>query len=179
MEEENNKSIGIEAGSTADTSEEVMNADKDDAAAAQVRRRLTSHRQSLLRMHDDTRATSKKHIVPDPRYTGGKPESVDLAPDAPSENGTSPEGWVIKQRQTLRATLRQRSAKDWLTTLVPMARWIPTYDWKHFLLTDILAGLAVGVMIIPQSMSYAKLAGLPVEYGLYSSLVPSKYTIGQ
>jgi sulfate transporter 4 len=38
--------------------------------------------------------------------------------------------------------------------------------------SDILAGIMVGVMIVPQSMSYAKLAGLPVEYGLYSSLVP-------
>jgi len=35
-----------------------------------------------------------------------------------------------------------------------------------------MAGLTVGIMIIPQSMSYAKLAGLPVEFGLYSSLVP-------
>lgn len=35
-----------------------------------------------------------------------------------------------------------------------------------------IAGLTVGVMIVPQSMSYAKLAGLPVEFGLYSSLVP-------
>lgn len=40
------------------------------------------------------------------------------------------------------------------------------------LITDIIAGLTVGVMIVPQSMSYAKLAGLPVEFGLYSSLVP-------
>jgi len=34
-----------------------------------------------------------------------------------------------------------------------------------------MAGLTVGIMIIPQSMSYAKLAGLPVEFGLYSSLM--------
>jgi sulfate transporter 4 len=37
---------------------------------------------------------------------------------------------------------------------------------------DLIAGLSVGVMVIPQSMSYAKLAGLPVQYGLYSALVP-------
>lgn len=35
-----------------------------------------------------------------------------------------------------------------------------------------MAGLTVGLMIVPQSMSYAKLAGLNVEYGLYSALVP-------
>jgi sulfate transporter 4 len=36
----------------------------------------------------------------------------------------------------------------------------------------LVAGITVGAMIIPQSMSYAKLAGLPVQYGLYSALVP-------
>jgi sulfate transporter 4 len=39
-------------------------------------------------------------------------------------------------------------------------------------MADFLSGLVVGLLIVPQSMSYAKLAGLPVEYGLYSSLVP-------
>ena len=37
---------------------------------------------------------------------------------------------------------------------------------------DIVAGTIVGILIVPQSMSYAKIAGLPVAYGLYSSLVP-------
>eukprot|EP00957_Ditylum_brightwellii_P013319 1005494-Ditylum_brightwellii.AAC.1 len=37
---------------------------------------------------------------------------------------------------------------------------------------DAIAGLAVGIMIVPQSMSHTKLAGLPVQFRLYSSLVP-------
>jgi hypothetical protein len=37
---------------------------------------------------------------------------------------------------------------------------------------DWMAGILVGMMIVPQSMSYAKLAGLSIEYGLYSSFVP-------
>jgi sulfate transporter 4 len=39
-------------------------------------------------------------------------------------------------------------------------------------MSDLLSGVVVGLLIVPQSMSYAKLAGLPVEYGLYSSLLP-------
>ena len=37
---------------------------------------------------------------------------------------------------------------------------------------DIIAGISVGAMVIPQGMSYAKLAGLPNVYGLYGAFVP-------
>lgn len=37
---------------------------------------------------------------------------------------------------------------------------------------DVIAGLTVGIMIIPQSMAYAMIAGLPNQYGLYSSFMP-------
>lgn len=37
---------------------------------------------------------------------------------------------------------------------------------------DIIAGVSVGAMVIPQGMSYAKLAGLPNVYGLYGAFVP-------
>ena len=36
---------------------------------------------------------------------------------------------------------------------------------------DIIAGLTVGLVLVPQSMSYAKIANLPPQYGLYSSFV--------
>jgi sulfate transporter 4 len=69
------------------------------------------------------------------------------------------------------ASLREKTnLSQWLE--LPMWSWLKTYDYRHWLLTDLVAGLTVGVMVIPQSMSYAKLAGLPVEFGLYSALVP-------
>ena len=37
---------------------------------------------------------------------------------------------------------------------------------------DVIAGTTVGIMVIPQSMAYAMIAGLPGEFGLYSSFVP-------
>ncbi|MDX2501384.1 MAG: SulP family inorganic anion transporter, partial [Deltaproteobacteria bacterium] len=37
---------------------------------------------------------------------------------------------------------------------------------------DILAGLTVALVLIPQSMAYAELAGLPSYYGLYASFLP-------
>jgi Sulfate permease family len=65
-----------------------------------------------------------------------------------------------------------KTCDDVTLSLLPLYKWLKVYEWKRTLPKDLVAGLTVGVMIIPQSMSYAKLAGLPVEYGLYSALVP-------
>ena len=49
--------------------------------------------------------------------------------------------------------------------------WMRHYR-RAWLAGDLTAGLVVGIMIIPQSMAYAMLAGLPVQIGLYASLLP-------
>ncbi len=58
-----------------------------------------------------------------------------------------------------------------LKKLLPILQWLPNYSAQN-LKADIPAGLTVGVMLIPQGMAYAMIAGLPVEYGLYAALVP-------
>ena len=55
--------------------------------------------------------------------------------------------------------------------LLPILDWLPSYGRKE-LAGDVPAGLTVGVMLIPQGMAYALIAGLPVVYGLYAALVP-------
>ena len=54
---------------------------------------------------------------------------------------------------------------------IPILDWIPTYSKSDFQ-GDLIAGLTVGVMLIPQGMAYAMLAGLPPIYGLYAAIVP-------
>ena len=54
---------------------------------------------------------------------------------------------------------------------IPILDWLPNYQ-KSYLEGDLSAGLTVGVMLIPQGMAYAMLAGLPPIYGLYASIVP-------
>lgn len=56
-----------------------------------------------------------------------------------------------------------------LQQLIP--RWITAYPRKH-LTTDLVAGLIVTVLVIPQSLAYALLAGLPPQAGLYVSIFP-------
>ena len=53
----------------------------------------------------------------------------------------------------------------------PILEWIKTYN-KSLFKTDFTAGITVGVMLIPQGMAYAMIAGLPPVYGLYAALFP-------
>lgn len=55
--------------------------------------------------------------------------------------------------------------------IFPILQWLPGYK-KSYLTGDIFAGLTVGVMLIPQGMAYALIAGLPPVYGLYAAIVP-------
>ncbi|WP_431299035.1 SulP family inorganic anion transporter [Tabrizicola sp. BL-A-41-H6] len=53
----------------------------------------------------------------------------------------------------------------------PILQWGRTYD-RHALTSDLLAAVIVTIMLIPQSLAYALLAGLPPEAGLYASIAP-------
>jgi SulP family sulfate permease len=58
-----------------------------------------------------------------------------------------------------------------LRSFIPLLDQLATYD-RDKLHGDLSAGLTVGVMLIPQGMAYALIAGLPPIYGLYAALVP-------
>ena len=58
-----------------------------------------------------------------------------------------------------------------LKQFIPALDWIPKYNNDQFK-GDLSAGLTVGVMLIPQGMAYAMIAGLPPIYGLYASTIP-------
>ncbi len=59
----------------------------------------------------------------------------------------------------------------WLLSKLTIFRWLSDYTSDTFR-HDLTAGITVGVMLIPQGMAYAVLAGVPAIYGLYASLVP-------
>ncbi|MGG8496340.1 SulP family inorganic anion transporter [Tenacibaculum sp. TC6] len=55
--------------------------------------------------------------------------------------------------------------------LIPILEWLPNYK-KEQLHGDVVAGITVAIVLIPQGIAYALIAGLPPIYGLYSALVP-------
>lgn len=57
-----------------------------------------------------------------------------------------------------------------LYRLLPFLRWFPLRG--ETLKADFLAGVTVALVLIPQSMAYAQLAGLPAYYGLYAAFLP-------
>ncbi|MEX0408838.1 sulfate permease [Aquibium sp. LZ166] len=59
----------------------------------------------------------------------------------------------------------------WAATYFPILDWGRRYD-RSVLTNDLLAALIVTIMLIPQSLAYAMLAGLPPEVGLYASILP-------
>ncbi|XP_041641050.1 sodium-independent sulfate anion transporter isoform X2 [Cheilinus undulatus] len=56
--------------------------------------------------------------------------------------------------------------KAWL----PILSWLPRYNLK-WLKMDLLAGVTVGLTCVPQVLAYAEIAGLPVQYGLFSAFM--------
>lgn len=55
--------------------------------------------------------------------------------------------------------------------LIPILEWLPSYTSSRFK-GDLIAGVTVSIILIPQGIAYALIAGLPPIYGLYSALVP-------
>jgi len=53
----------------------------------------------------------------------------------------------------------------------PILTWLPNYK-KDWLKGDIAAGLTIGIMLVPQGIAYAMIAGLPPIYGLYTAMIP-------
>ena len=59
-----------------------------------------------------------------------------------------------------------------VTQLLPFLAWLPLLD-KRTLRADALAGLVGAVIVLPQGVAFATLAGMPPEYGLYAAMVPA------
>lgn len=57
-----------------------------------------------------------------------------------------------------------------LQRLLPFLRWLP-YS-RQTLRADFIAGLTVALVLVPQAMAYAQLAGMPAYYGLYAAFLP-------
>ncbi|KAI1828490.1 sulfate permease [Xylaria intraflava] len=64
----------------------------------------------------------------------------------------------------------RRAVFDYILSLFPFLSWIRFYNLQWFI-GDLVAGITIGAVVVPQGMAYAKLAELPVEFGLYSSFV--------
>ena len=67
--------------------------------------------------------------------------------------------------------MTEAARADGVAKFISVVGWPSNYrtDWLRF---DLIAGLTAAAVVIPQAMAYATIAGLPVEIGLYTALVP-------
>ncbi|KAL7859430.1 hypothetical protein SRHO_G00145770 [Serrasalmus rhombeus] len=62
--------------------------------------------------------------------------------------------------------------KSLLFRHLPVLSWLPKYNFRQNLLTDVISGVSAGTIQVPQGMAFALLANLPPVNGLYSSFFP-------
>ncbi|KAK7951349.1 sulfate permease [Apiospora aurea] len=64
------------------------------------------------------------------------------------------------------------AAGQYLLDKFPIVQWLPRYH-PSWLIQDFMAGLTIGVLLIPQGLAYAKIATIPIQNGLYSGWIPA------
>jgi SulP family sulfate permease len=65
---------------------------------------------------------------------------------------------------------QEKKSPNRLVRYLPILEWLPRYD-RAWLMGDIIAGLSVWALMVPQSLGYADISGVPVQYGLYGALL--------
>ncbi|KPK06584.1 MAG: hypothetical protein AMJ56_14390 [Anaerolineae bacterium SG8_19] len=65
-------------------------------------------------------------------------------------------------------TTKQAENNGGIARFLPIAIWLPTYD-RAWLKGDLIAGLTVAALVVPKSLGYAGIAGVPIQYGLYAA----------
>nr|7V73_A Chain A, Prestin [Homo sapiens]7V74_A Chain A, prestin [Homo sapiens]7V75_A Chain A, prestin [Homo sapiens] len=109
-------------------------------------------------------AATQRYVVERPVY------SQELLEEELEKKDRVPKTLGDKLKKSFRCS--PKKAKNLLLSFFPILEWLPKYNLKEWLLGDLIAGLTVGSLQIPQGIAFALLAGLPPIYGLYSSFFP-------
>ncbi|KAG8593578.1 hypothetical protein GDO81_000884 [Engystomops pustulosus] len=75
----------------------------------------------------------------------------------------------VKNKLRKNCTCSTRKAKKTFTGFFPVIRWLPKYNFKENTWGDIMSGLIIGIILVPQAIAYSLLAGLKPIYSLYTS----------
>ena len=59
-----------------------------------------------------------------------------------------------------------------MKAVLPFTRWLPMWQQKEVWRADLMAGLIGAIVVLPQGVAFATLAGMPPAYGLYAAMVP-------
>ena len=68
------------------------------------------------------------------------------------------------------ASSQSDKASRFSFAFIPILHWLPRYEWRQWLRTDVIAGITLWGVVVPEGMAYAGLAGMPPQAGLYTVL---------
>ena len=122
---------------------------------------------SLLR---STSLTSRPSSLHPRTLVGRHAQSTLLVPAPLSRIGTDGGAMPNPDSRATRHGARfcgMGATKSGVARSIPMLGWLPGYR-RAWLRADVIAGLTVWALIVPESMAYAGVAGVPVQYGLYA-----------
>jgi sulfate permease, SulP family len=70
------------------------------------------------------------------------------------------------------ALIDVRNSTNWMGRFLPFPAWLPKVN-RRTLPADLIAGLTGAIIVLPQGVAFATIAGMPPEYGLYAAIVPT------
>ncbi|XP_060093030.1 sulfate anion transporter 1 [Heteronotia binoei] len=75
----------------------------------------------------------------------------------------------IKSQLGKNCSCSMRKMKKSVMDFFPVLRWLPKYNCKEYIWGDVMSGLVIGIILVPQAIAYSLLAGLKPIYSLYTS----------
>ncbi|KAI3361959.1 hypothetical protein L3Q82_012312, partial [Scortum barcoo] len=76
---------------------------------------------------------------------------------------------VLKSKLKKSVTCSVPRVRSTLTGFFPVLRWLPKYKLREYVWGDVMSGLVIGIVLVPQAIAYCLLAGVEPIYGLYTS----------
>lgn len=76
---------------------------------------------------------------------------------------------ALKSKLKRNASCSASRVQSTLTGFFPVVRWLPRYKLREYIWGDVMSGMIVGIILVPQAIAYCLLAGVDPIYGLYTS----------
>lgn len=76
---------------------------------------------------------------------------------------------ILLTRMRKSCSFTPKKLKNFVMDFFPVLRWLPKYQCKEYIWGDVMSGLVIGIILVPQAIAYSLLAGLKPIYSLYTS----------
>ncbi|XP_033305969.1 sodium-independent sulfate anion transporter isoform X1 [Bombus bifarius] len=147
---------------------DTADANEDSRTGVYVNHGLTGSRNSLNLDHSNS-SEILHNSYESHQETQGSSDFI-LVEESDDYRLEQKDSFVHSTLYQLKRRCKSACTKKTIYKRVPILNWLPRYSC-HDGLGDLVAGVTVGLTVIPQSLAYANVAGLPAQYGLYGSFL--------